>query len=651
MMEYVFVDDLHRYKRLKVTRACESCRRRKVKCDGGSGGSQIPCTSCRKLKIECVFSNMAMRRAAPKTELEQMNERLQRSESLLQKLDEDDITKQKRVKNVDYIDSLTDILGHMKIENNGRANYIYAMEGKTPKEDSFPTIANTTIPFQTTLFVLSEPPLLSCHQIPDLSNDDNNFSDLVSHLVDLYFNHVHPYLPIIHKANFLRRLHDKTNPISPLLLYAVFAMGSRFSDDVRVRLDPMKPETAGFSYFNRAKELLDDFLDAPRLSTIQAQLLMMKFQENTQKPGFFFRSWLSFGSIIRMAEELGLNKNYDEWNLRLSVEDAIVRKRVWQACFLFDQFMSGAQGRNAIVSLSNADIELPRKEHYDDEQEFQLQTDFIHLVRLTKILASVMSFISPAGSGYHLIICTNAANNASQLASVMLERWSPQVFQYTLRGGNYGVYCLVASSMIHLVNMSSPDLRFSKPAHDNLLRTLNVLKICVDHSSARELRDKVHGLEVAFSAQQSLGLIKQPLSPSTTYPSSQLKNRLSSINSDIIISQHLSNSLCDGDNSNINFTYFNETYNTILSCNNNNCNGNSTSSPSSLDPTSTNYWDTDHFLIWNQLSNGRHHQHHQLPPPEYCSSSPCNSPPTTIVEPVIVASQNNEDLIPISFSI
>ncbi|CAJ0768782.1 6939_t:CDS:2 [Entrophospora sp. SA101] len=555
---------------------------------------------------------MAMRRAAPKTELEQMNERLQRSESLLQKLDEDDITKQKR-----------DILGHMKIENNGRANYIYAMEGKIPKEDSFPTIANTTIPFQTTLFVLSEPPLLSCHQIPDLSNDDNNFSDLVSHLVDLYFNHVHPYLPIIHKANFLRRLHDKTNPISPLLLYAVFAMGSRFSDDVRVRLDPMKPETAGFSYFN---QLLDDFLDAPRLSTIQAQLLMMKFQENTQKPGFFFRSWLSFGSIIRMAEELGLNKNYDEWNLRLSAEDAIVRKRVWQACFLFDQFMSGAQGRSAIVSLSNADIELPRKEHYDDEQEFQLQTDFIHLVRLTKILASVMSFISPAGSGCspilqqswnHLVICTNAANNASQLASVMLERWSPQVFQYTLRGGNYGVYCLVASSMIHLVNMSSPDLRFSKPAHDNLLRTLNVLKICVDHSSARELRDKVHGLEVAFSAQQSLGLIKQPLSPSTTYPSSQLKNRLSSINSDIIISQHLSNSLCDGDNN----------------------------------PTSTNYWDTDHFLIWNQLSNGRHHQHHQLPPPDYCSSSPCNSPPTTIVEPVIVASQNNEDLIPISFSI
>ena len=96
MMEYVFVDDLHRYKRLKVTRACESCRRRKVKCDGGSGGTQTPCSSCRKLKIECIFSNMAVKRAHPKTEQEQMDERSQRIENILHKLDEEDNAKGKR---------------------------------------------------------------------------------------------------------------------------------------------------------------------------------------------------------------------------------------------------------------------------------------------------------------------------------------------------------------------------------------------------------------------------------------------------------------------------------------------------------------------------------------------------------------------------
>ena len=59
--------------------------------------------------------------------------------------------------------------------------------------------------------------------------------------------------------------------------------------------------------------------------------------------------------------------------------------------------MSGAQGREYVISLSNTDIELPRKEDYEDEQELQIQTDFVHLVRLTKILASVMSIIAPSG--------------------------------------------------------------------------------------------------------------------------------------------------------------------------------------------------------------------------------------------------------------
>jgi hypothetical protein len=328
---------------------------------------------------------------------------------------------------------------------------------------------------------------------------------------------------------------------------------------------------------------LDDFLDTPRLSTIQAQILMLKFQESIRRPGFFFRSWLYFGVIIRMAQDLGLNKSFDKWNVHISREDMVARKRVWQICFMCDQFMSSAQGRDVIISLSNTDIELPQKEDYDDEQEFRIQTEFVHLVRLTKILASVMSVISPAGAGaplqawsanprmqildnaleawaqalppslkcqqpvdglpqvppshfagflnilYHTVVillhrpyitamenvkspqpnsqhlnmCTISANNISQTAQKMFEHWGPVVFQYPLRGGNYGVYCLVAASMIHLVNMSSPNIRISRSAHDHLLRTLGVLKVCVEHSAAWDLRDKVHGLEAAFSAQQA----------------------------------------------------------------------------------------------------------------------------------------------------
>lgn len=286
-----------------------------------------------------------------------------------------------------------------------------------------------------------------------------------------------------------------------------------------------------------------------------------------------------------MAQDLGLNKNFDKWNVHIPREEMICRKRVWQICFMCDQFMSSAQGRDVAISLSNTDIELPQKEDYDgDEQEFQIQTEFVHLVRITKILASVMSVIAPAGAGapmqawsanpklqildsaldawaqalpprlrcsqqtddsnvsippshfagflnilyhtvvillhrpyitslddgkspqpnsHHLNMCTTSANSISQTAQKMFDHWGPTVFQYPLRGGNYGVYCLVAASMIHLVNMSSPNMRTSRSAHDHLLRTLGVLKVCVEHSAAWDLRDKVHGLEAAFSAQQA----------------------------------------------------------------------------------------------------------------------------------------------------
>lgn len=50
---YVFVDEHNRHKRLKVMRACEGCRRRKIKCDAATTNSW-PCAACKRLKLTCV---------------------------------------------------------------------------------------------------------------------------------------------------------------------------------------------------------------------------------------------------------------------------------------------------------------------------------------------------------------------------------------------------------------------------------------------------------------------------------------------------------------------------------------------------------------------------------------------------------------------
>lgn len=50
---YVFVDEHNRHKRLKVMRACEGCRRRKIKCDSATTNTW-PCAACVRLRLPCV---------------------------------------------------------------------------------------------------------------------------------------------------------------------------------------------------------------------------------------------------------------------------------------------------------------------------------------------------------------------------------------------------------------------------------------------------------------------------------------------------------------------------------------------------------------------------------------------------------------------
>ncbi|CZS95257.1 related to Cutinase transcription factor 1 alpha [Rhynchosporium graminicola] len=50
---YVFVDEHNRHKRLKVMRACEGCRRRKIKCDAATTNTW-PCSACIRLKLHCI---------------------------------------------------------------------------------------------------------------------------------------------------------------------------------------------------------------------------------------------------------------------------------------------------------------------------------------------------------------------------------------------------------------------------------------------------------------------------------------------------------------------------------------------------------------------------------------------------------------------
>jgi hypothetical protein len=53
-------------KRSKVSRACDECRRKKIKCDAASEAADEPCTNCRRSSTRCLFSRVPQKRGPSK---------------------------------------------------------------------------------------------------------------------------------------------------------------------------------------------------------------------------------------------------------------------------------------------------------------------------------------------------------------------------------------------------------------------------------------------------------------------------------------------------------------------------------------------------------------------------------------------------------
>jgi hypothetical protein len=53
-------------KRSKASRACDECRRKKIKCDATSETGDVQCSNCRRVSAHCQFSRVPMKRGPSK---------------------------------------------------------------------------------------------------------------------------------------------------------------------------------------------------------------------------------------------------------------------------------------------------------------------------------------------------------------------------------------------------------------------------------------------------------------------------------------------------------------------------------------------------------------------------------------------------------
>lgn len=184
---------------------------------------------------------------------------------------------------------------------------------------------------------------------PELMPDEQT----TLHYFDLYFAHVHPYVPVLSRTSFYQQWNTSRETISPLILEAMFAMGGRLAEDpgegqqwLALASSKCAPSHKG----TKANGLghADSFMDIPRLSTLQALLMILKAREAAPKRGYYYRSWMTVVQCVQMAKDLGLDEHYEDHETGQPCEhsptDCQLRTRIWQTIFVCEVMVGTPQG-------------------------------------------------------------------------------------------------------------------------------------------------------------------------------------------------------------------------------------------------------------------------------------------------------------------
>ncbi|KAG0007042.1 hypothetical protein BGZ65_011063 [Modicella reniformis] len=489
-------------KRSKITKACDNCRRRRVKCDGVPDG----CGGCKAAKTHCVYTTSTTKRGPPKGYVEVIEDRLGKIENMLAGIvkrkvlvpqdtadkaaasqsegednnDDDDhasfhssdlveVKKQpptspalrpersstpvgssvrsgsvtasslgRHSPLVSRNRSLTSLLPFSHEQQPFAAQQEYPghadMAALTNMFDKLGTTSvRTTVPFpwltpeQSRQYGRNylqfsaqslEPPLPALSRsFPPASSPE-----VTLQLMNSYFNSFNVFLPIIHRPTFMKQwqrescqfctptssspaspllsknrgrqqhqrddaethrehLADPITPLSPLLLNALLAVASKAPDTSNQNPEAIQRAAAlSQSFFDAARILLDEFLDVPRVSTVQALCLMSQFHHQGQWKATRSSGYLSMA--IRMAHELGLNRDPE----MLCGPDADALRYLWWSMFILDHQFSAWLGLGLLMQGKESDVELPMDVNYSPMEP----RGFICLVRLVKILGSVL---------------------------------------------------------------------------------------------------------------------------------------------------------------------------------------------------------------------------------------------------------------------
>ncbi|EAW20573.1 Zn(II)2Cys6 transcription factor [Aspergillus fischeri NRRL 181] len=376
-----------------TTKACEECRRRRAKCDG----KKPSCSRCLQWSISCQYSsNEDGRRPASKSYVDLLRQRIQFLEDFLAKrgLDPDaEKSLGEDAAEVSYMEALCDQFkgrlaldeslnfdadGEMRFFGPTSGRLQFAAQGISPEKDSNARVEAE--PLASTAYDAFVP------------------TELETHLIDLYFAWEQPWYQIVDEELFRESMANRGRYFTPLLLYSILAMGSRYSDRVETRTDANDPNTAGRFFLEQAKTLLHGEMERPSLTTIQALGLIGMFYIAT---GADAAGWLHHGMANRLSLDMGLNLDPAafEGAVSMSPKEMQLRRQIYWTLYCHDKLSASYTGRVCSMLDVQGAVNLPSHAEPSSPRQQAILSLQIALIRICQIYERIlMSLWAPKPS-------------------------------------------------------------------------------------------------------------------------------------------------------------------------------------------------------------------------------------------------------------
>ncbi|KAF2652504.1 hypothetical protein K491DRAFT_663631 [Lophiostoma macrostomum CBS 122681] len=335
--------------------ACQSCRKRKARCS-----RQQPCQQCIKLNVECMYDESRQRPGMRPGVVEALNQRLT---SLEQMFIGQGLLLRPLLGEIGSRTSAaasgTDLNGQTRTLREELLGY--ANSNPTPKLHVAPAstsgLTSAHVPADNSSMNAGTQPLTAPALPPP---------EVVDRLVTLYFQQIHPWIPVLHISNFQQQLKDpiERGKLSTVLL-AIVSVSLRLDNgDYRRTITDLKGRCLTYRH-----AVILRSMETFSVQNLQA-LVIVAFDIIGSGRGP--SAWSVVGSMARTVEQLGLSVEERDDNSSDCATHALIRRisflksprswvereerrRIFWMVFLMDRFCSVATGWNN--SLTGADVQ------------------------------------------------------------------------------------------------------------------------------------------------------------------------------------------------------------------------------------------------------------------------------------------------------